>query len=498
MAPKLLTRKSASPTNRVTGTTLTAKPAIPAPSDVMTEYGSSRGSSLPDVVPVLANRALAIKTYNTMVRTDVSVRISLRAGKAPILGGQYYIDAFDETEISAQIAEFAAENIFLAPGRPWLLVLQDILRMFEHGFSVIEPVFALREWAPKRTTPGANRKQYTMVKKLAFRPASTIKQFDYDNNGGPNQVIQMAIQADNSLKETPLKIEKLVIFTFEGEGTNLEGQSILRSAYDHWYYKQQLYKIDAIQKERHGIGVPDITLPPGYNNNDKKVAHELGRNLRTNEYAYIVRPPGFEVGFAELKSQLVDPLKSATHHDLQIMKNVLIQFIDPEAGSNRASSAVSADIFLKAQRYLAQLICDYVNQFLMPQIVAYNFDTDQFPQLKVRNIGEVKDVQMWAAAVSNLASQEVISVDDDTEQYVREVLQFPHKLGKRPTVLDSISNVRENVNLTGNPDIPGTTGVLPVGTRTPALPPARGKTGNGSTGVGVTTGRINKSTPAGQ
>lgn len=473
---------------KVTGTTLTASPAVKVPSDVMAEYGSSRGSFLPDVVPQLVNRNLAIRTYNSMIRTDVSARISLRAGKAPIVGGQYYFQPYDDTEFSAQLAEFAAENIFLAPSRPWLLVLQDILRMFEYGSTVMEPVFELREWAPKRTTPGANRKQYTMIRKIALRPANTITTFNYDNNGGPLSVTQSAIQADNSTKQVELPIEKLLIFTFEGEGANLEGASILRPAYEHWFYKRQLYKIDAIQKERHGVGVPDIQLPPGASAKDKKVAHELGRNLHTNEFAYIVRPTGFSVGFAELQGQLVDVLASATHHDLQIMKNVLIQFIDPEARSNRGSAAVSADIFLKSMRYIASLICSYINLFLVPQIIGYNFNTDQFPTLKVRNIGEVKDIQMWAAAVSNLANNEVITIDDDTEDYVRDVMQFPEKLGPRPVVPKV--NERYQVEVKENQD--------PNQAALDAAAANKGtQTGNGATGTGVTTGNINKGTLSG-
>lgn len=486
-----VTTKAVVPSQHVTGTSYTPSPAVPVPTDVLTEYGSQRGAQLPDLVPQLANRALAIRTYNSMVRSDVSVRISLRAGKAPVLGGDYYIDAYDETEQSAVIRQFVHDNIFHASSRPWLLSLQDILRMLDYGFSVMEPVFELREWAPTKVTAGANRKSYTMLKKLAHRPANTIGVFNYDNNGGPVSVMHNAIQADNSVKETELKIEKLLIFTFEGEGSNLEGASILRTAYDHWYYKQQLYKIDAIQKERHGIGVPDIELPPGYSDGDKRVAHSLGRNLRTNEYAYIVRPPGFNVGFAELSGNLVNALESATHHDLMIMKNVLIQFLNTEGAGGRATSATSADIFLKSMRYIGQFICDIINQFLIPQIVMYNFKTDQMPQMKVRNIGEVKDIQMWATAMGALVDKNILTMDDESEQYVRDVVQWPKKLQPRPVSTDGPSNVkqqyllRDNPDTTGNEDLAGQAAVTKAGQ------------GTGGGGTGRTTGNINDGTLSG-
>lgn len=484
--------KGVTPSQHVTGTSYAPKPAIKVPSDVLNEYGSQRGSVIPDLVPQLSNRALALRTYNSMARSDVSVRISLRAGKAPVLGGDYYIDAYDETEESAIIRQFVHDNIFHASSRPWLLALQDILRMLDYGFSVMEPVFELREWAPTKVSAGANRKNYTMLKKLAHRPANTIGLFNYDNNGGPVSVMHNAIQADNSTKETELKIEKLLIFTFEGEGSNLEGQSILRTAYDHWYYKQQFYKIDGIQKERHGIGVPDIELPPGFSNNDKQIAHQLGRNLRTNEYAYIVRPPGFQIGFAELSGNLVNALESATHHDLMIMKNVLIQFLNSETQGGRATSATAADVFLKSMRYIGTFVCDIINQFLIPQIVMYNFSTDQMPQMKVRNIGEVKDLQMWASAMGALVDKNIITMDDDSEQYVRDVVQWPKKLGKRPVSTDGPSNVKQQYLLRDNPDTPANEDLAGQA----AVDKAK-QGGSGGGGTGRTTGNINDGTLSG-
>lgn len=435
---KLLRKKDATPAKRITGTSYTSNPAIPPPSEIYNEVGSQRGSSLPEVVPELGSRQLRIRTYDKMVKGDVSVRISLRANKAPVFGGDYYFEPVDDSPGALALAEFASKNIFHCPTSPWLLQIQDICRMIENGNSILNPIYELREWAPTPTkstgTQGANgggngvpnRKVYTMLKKLPCRPASSIIKINYDDNGGPESVDHNAIRADGKVEQVNIPVDQLLIFVFEGDGTDLEGLSVLRNAYEHWFYKHNLYKIDAIQKERHGIGVPDIELPVGFSEKDRTIAHQLGRNLRTNEFAYIVRPPNFQVGFAELKGQLVNALESATHHDLEIMKNVLIQFLQPDT-SDRASSATAADIFLKTTRYLGSYICEIYNKYLIPKLIAYNFETDQFPLMKVRNIGEVKDLQMWAAAVSNLSKTDVLQIDEETENYVREVLQFPHR-----------------------------------------------------------------------
>lgn len=417
-----------------TGTTLESKNSVPIPSGAYTEIGSQRLSSIQDPVPELATRSQAIKTYKKMMRSDVSVRSSMRAGKASVLGAEFYVDAYDESE-EAQIAkEFIDFNLFYAPSLPWTKTLEGILRMFENGFSIFEPVYELREWAPKRVVPGANMKKYTMLKKLGERPASTIGEFKYDDNGGLVSVEQNALTADNKLNKVDLPIEKLIVFTFEGDG-NVEGESILRSCYRNWYYKDKLYTIDAIQKERHGIGVPDIEIQPGATKKETALAHELGSNLRTNEKAYIVRTPMMQVGFAELSGNPVDALNSALHHDNQIMKNILVQFINmglDSGGGGRSTGATAFDMFMKAMRYIAQMICDYFNLYLIPQLHAYNFLTPKIPRLQVRNIGEVKDFQMWSAGIRNLMSSNGITPDMSTEQFLRKVADMPAKDEPRP------------------------------------------------------------------
>ena len=86
--------------------------------------------------------------------------------------------------------------------------------MFNDGWSVIEHVWEEREWAPRRA--GANRKKYTMLRKLAPRPALTIKDIEYDDNGGPIAITQNAVRGDGHADEVTIDISKLLIFTFQG------------------------------------------------------------------------------------------------------------------------------------------------------------------------------------------------------------------------------------------------------------------------------------------
>jgi hypothetical protein len=420
------------PRRAITGTSYQAQGTIPA-KGVGTELGSSRGGIYRDVVPGLANRSQAFTIYDEMANGDGAVDVSLRAAKMPVMGANYFVEAFDESEEAAVIAEFVEYNLLEGSNSPFLNVLEDILRMYEFGFSVLEKVYEEREWSPRKT--GANRRVYTMLRKLSPRPTATIKEIKYDNNGGPVEVIQAAVQADGKPVDKTIPIEKLVVFTHNRKGGNLEGKSLLRTAYRSWYFKSNLYNIDGIQKERHGMGFPVVELPPGYKDADVTAATELVRNIRTNEHGGAVIPPKWVLRFLELPGQPVNVLESIEHHNGQIMLNTMTQFLllgISGAGGGRATSGSQQDMFNKSLRYVANQICDSINLYCIPYLVGYNFTTDKFPKLRARNLGETKDLQQWASAMANLKAQGLLNWTPETEEWVREIIDAPIAPGKPP------------------------------------------------------------------
>jgi len=409
------------------------------PAEFTKELGSSLSLQIRDMVPALANRVQALRQYDYMNRTDAVVSVSLRAGKTPIQSAEFFIDPIGEDQQAEDIADFVKFNIFDNLTSPWQHVLTRVLKMYQHGSSVIEPIYTTGSWAPHRSM--ANRKTYNLLKKLAYRPGPTIEKIEYNDNGGPETIFQNALRGNGKSEEVRIPIEKAIIFSI-GDSDDYLGESLLRSAYPHWYFKTHLYKVDAIQKERHGIGIPKGKLPPGYRDTDKDAMNELLSNLRTNERAFITLPPGYEVEFAEIKTQLVDVLGSANHHDILIMLNVFAEFMMlglETSGGGRATSGAQTDLFYKSVWYIAEAICDFFNMFLIPKLVLFNFETDVMPQMKVRNIGQARDMQQSAAAMANLFHNNILTPDIETEQYMRRLFDIPLKKGKVQTPIQNAS-----------------------------------------------------------
>lgn len=453
------------------GTTYVANGSVKPPPASTTELGSSRGGIIPDRVPQFTSKSQAIRQYEFMTNDDVAVDLSLRAAKMPILAADFYIEAAGDTPMDIMAQQFVQDNIFNGLQCSWIALLEDILRFYEYGVTAFETVYENRVWAPNST--GANRKNYTMLKDIAARPTPTLGQFFYDDNGRLLSIDHSATKGDNTTTNVNITRNSLLLFTFNRKAGNLEGKSILRTAYKHWYFKNQFYLIDGIQKERHGTGFPVLMLPQGYDDNDKKAGLELVRNIRTNEEAGAVLPPLFELSFVSFGGQPVDVMASIDHHNGMIMLNVMIAFlvagVSSTSGLSRGSSASSQDVYTKSLRYIGNLICEIFNISLIPQLVAYNFPVSRFPQMGVRNIGETKDMQQWSSGIANLVTSNLITPDYETEQFVRMIADFPLKKGGVQTPIQTNTTGFSNTKGTAQPGN-GKGGNVPKGTNPPQPP----------------------------
>lgn len=407
-----------------------------------------------------------LRTYDRMIRADAQVRTSLNAIKVPVLTSTWFVEPASDNQLDVDAAEFVDYNLFSNMSVSWARFLEQCCRFLEYGCSVFEQVYEMKQWKP--AGPNRNSRDLIMLRKLAERPRLTIEGFEYDENGGPKTIVHQKLDPENRkpAETVRIPIEKAVVFTYDQHGSNLDGMSVLRSAYKHWYMKEHFYNIDGIQKERHGIGVPDIQPPPGYKTSDLQYARDLGRNLRANQKAYIIRPPGWFVGFAEVKGNLVNALESAEHHDLMIARNVLLQFINQGTSSSsgsRATSATAYDLFLKSLQHVANIIADTVNNYVIPNLVRYNFDVARLPKLAFRGVGDSKDIQQVAAGLSNLVDARIITPDKLLETKIREEFGWPSTFdpederNKEQVLEGQLVNPAQDLATGGTGDPAGTT-----------------------------------------
>src|SRR5262245_25023292 len=138
---KLLPARKAAPS-----TSYVAKGLVPStPPKTEDELGSSQPIQIQEVVPELASPFIRQQTYTKMMN-DAAVDVSLRAGKTPILGSEFFVEPHSDDPLDIEIAEFITANLMEGMNQPFLNSLEDILHMYEDGYSVLEKVYERRNW----------------------------------------------------------------------------------------------------------------------------------------------------------------------------------------------------------------------------------------------------------------------------------------------------------------------------------------------------------------
>jgi hypothetical protein len=168
-------------------------------------------------------------------------------------------------------------------------------------------------------------------------------------------------------------------------------------------------------------------------------------------------PQGYVVEFMDMMARTTrDPATSISHHNREIMKSVLAQFLElgsTDGGGSGGSRALSQDhskLFLQSLEAVARSMCATMNPHIR-ELVDLNFDSVvKYPELDFDGISSV-DTKVLSETYASLITSGALTPQDADETYFREWLDMPE--------LDE-SGIREkpapqNPNLDpNNPDQP--------------------------------------------
>ena len=365
-----------------------------------------------------------LKIYDEMRRSDGMVRATMLAVTLPIRQAIWRIEPASDDPKDIEIAEFVSNNLFNGMSITWADFLRQALLHLMFGFMMFEKVLKVEN-------------DKILYKKLAPRLPKTLWKWNVDEDMNLESITQY-VQKGQAFVHVTIPIEKLLIFTNEQEGANYEGISLLRSAYKHWYIKNNLYKIDAIKHDRWGVGIPKVTMPDGKTKkNDPEAwaaAIAMAEGLRANERAYIIEPFGYKIEMMPMGSKVgTNVMPSVQHHNEQIVVNILAQFLTlgtTQTGS-RALGESFKNLFLLSLQAVAIYTEDIMNRFAIKPLVDFNWVVDKYPKLKASNIKEPSFTSM-ADAVSKLVPVGALTIDNETESHIREVGKLPAKQEKEP------------------------------------------------------------------
>ncbi len=219
------------------------------------------------------------------------------------------------------------------------------------------------------------------------------------------------------------------------EGAYFYGRSVLRAAYQHWYMKSQIYRIDAISIERNGLGVPTIKQGANVSAEDRKAAQNWVQMLAAHESTGLSLPYGWEFALTGISGKVRDPQSSIQHHSEMIMRSVLANFLSlgtTQSGS-RALGGSMRDFFYLSLEALSRKIDETITNTTIRRLVNYNYTPEPgqklpYPRLVTSNIIVINPLELLEV-VKDVGKYDVdlLQPDNETENWIRKKCGMPLK-----------------------------------------------------------------------
>jgi Protein of unknown function (DUF935) len=369
----------------------------------------------------------AVRTYEMMRRSDAQVSATLLACELPVRMATWEIAPASDSALDKEIADAVRENLFggleyespsgVKTTQTWDEVLRNALLMLTFGAAAHEEIYAV----------DGDR---VRLARLAPRPPITFYRWITDTDGETLLALNQYGYRNANFESVEIPADRLAVFTFNQEGANFFGRSMLRPAYLHWYIKQQLYRIDAIAAERNGLGIPTIEQSANGSMEDRLAAQKWVTQLAAHEKTGVVLPAGWKLTLQGVQGQVRDPYNMILHHNVEISRTALAFFMNLGQGArssgNRALAASQTDFFYNALQATADQVAQTINATTIKRLVDFNWGSvERYPLLTVANL-RARKFEVVFQSLSQLAQAGLVEPSPEISQYVARELGLPN------------------------------------------------------------------------
>lgn len=407
-----------------------------------------------DGFPMFAN-------YNKMRLGDAQVNATLLMLKLPLKGARWIVKPGSEDAQDQAIADFVQANLIDddALARSWQHVLDNAMLKFDFGCSAEEVVWTVRDetaatgtdlsrpaglvelgkrkdWALDQAVKNGSV-VYSTVSDLAPRLPRTFYRWIEDPKtgafAGPNAFLQQFAPKNGQYGFWNIPADQLALHIRAREGNNYYGRSVLRTAYPHWWWKAQLYRIDMVGHDRFHVGIPRAALDEHYNAATAPLnkIEETLKGLRSHDRAYMVQPYGvtYDVYAAPTGGRGTSAiLLSIEHHNMMIARNILQSFSaqgEQRHGSFGAAK-VTSEVYFDALQGEADEIGSELKQCVVKRLCDQNFDMRgrKYPTIVCTDLRAVDFTQL-SEAFAALSNAKIVTPDDDLEGFFRDLADAP-------------------------------------------------------------------------
>lgn len=273
-------------------------------------------------------------SYNTLVQ-------NLQRGHWEIQKNEWISE--EQLELHEEIIEWLYKSFFLS-GKVWKQFINEWATSLVCGFAIWEPVYT----------------KDACLKKLAQRKAFIVEEWMFDKD--ERELLYVKFKDANG-QEVIIPADELLIYSHRKEGTNYEGESVIRSIAFYIELKQYLLKIFAASSEVNGMGMKVIeTNTESDASEDNAIVGSIA-NARAEQNPIISLPNGKTFKWLSPNGNILD-IKSMLDYCDQKIKAILSAEGSLLGFQNVGSFALASEQAkgeIASAQYYGELICDMFN-----------------------------------------------------------------------------------------------------------------------------------------
>ncbi|AYP68710.1 hypothetical protein BpsS36_00004 [Bacillus phage vB_BpsS-36] len=337
-----------------------------------------------------------LDVYDKMMK-DGQVRAGLTMIKLSATARGFTITGDDEE--TRKYAEFIDHNFEQLRGNMEDTV-GEMLSAMEYGYSATEKVFDYKDGK-------------IVLKKLKTLDPHSIRV--KTNKFGDIEYIKQSIGS----KQIKIPAQKILWYAHDKRFGNPYGNSILRTAYKHWFIKDKMYRFSNIAYERYGT-----PLLVGQVQDAKDVNKMTALLRKINGMTGLAISGGDKV--EAIQGSNADFVGIIEHHDRKIMESMLVPpmllGLSRGQSGSYALSGSQFDIFMIRLEALQRDLKALIEEEVIRPLIDLNFpNVKRYPSFNFKPIAD-KDIEKMARVFQMMIQLQVVSPSED---WIREELGFP-------------------------------------------------------------------------
>jgi hypothetical protein len=360
---------------------------------------------------------------------------------------EWSLQAADESDEAKELGEFVEQCLDDMAGHWPGDTLAQILTFLGWGWSCLEITYKQRlgrarttrkrdDTAPASSLP-ASRYDDGRIGWNGWELRPQLTRYGWAFSG--STVTGLVQQDPTTLAHYTIPLSKCLLFRYASRDNSPEGSTPLRVAFDAWYYKRQIQRIEAVGIERDLAGLPVVRVPASEIEGNTAVylaAIQIATGVRNDTQAGVVMPSDRdEHGNLYQELELLSSGGARSFDTDTVIRRYANEVVTAflanvmRAGQDNVGSlslsSTQADLFQRSIGAHLDTIADTIfEQAIVPLMEVNGLNPELAPKLVHGDI-ESANLEQLGQYIVNLASAGMLANTPELRAFVHEVAGLP-------------------------------------------------------------------------